>query len=448
MTLRRKLGLNAVLAVVVGDMIGSGIFFIPGELAAIAHAEWQVYFLWTLCGVIMLCGALTLAELSVLLPRAGVAYRALNEAFGPRAGFMLAWIMVLISGPGAIAGIAILFGDFADRVLGYGGAGQPKIWAIGAIVAFGLINLRGAMWGGRTQIFLTSIKVLGLLALIVGGLFLASPAETRSLDPRWTGAGTIGLIPLIGFGVALVLFTYDGWIDASNVAGEVKDPGRTFPLAMGLGVIAVIVIYLLVNMAFLSVMSLDQIRSAQRSVPSIVAEAAFGPHGGAAVTVLIWISILGALGGLVLTLPRLFYAAASEYAPKARGTRMAPFFDALAFTSEKTAVPTGAILFACGVSIVALLFFDTFAEIANFFVVPFQLITMLMVASIFRLRSRLSDGTQWRLPLYPLPPLMFIAVMAVLLITALLFNPVESLIGVALTLAGLPVYHLLTRDAP
>ena len=195
-------------------------------------------------------------------------------------------------------------------------------------------------------------------------------------------------IRLIGLGVAIVLFTYDGWIDASNVAGEVKNPGRNFPLAMGLGVVLITVVYLLVNHAFLSVVSLAEMRNDPTMVASTVAAAAFGEIGADALNILITVSIFGALGGLILTLPRLYYAAASEYVPRARATGMAPFFNGLAYLSKKTSVPTGAILFACGISIAALFFFGSFSRIVTFFLVPFQLMNILLVSSIFRLRPR------------------------------------------------------------
>jgi APA family basic amino acid/polyamine antiporter len=436
-----------VLAVVVGDMIGSGIFFTPGELAAVATAEWQVYFFWALCGLITLCGALTLAELSALIPKPGVSYHALTEAYGPFAGFMQAWMMVLVSGPGAIAGVAILFGELANRVFGTPSAGMQTAWAAMAIVFFALVNLRGAEWGGRTQVFLTSVKVVGLCALIVGGTFLASPAAAPADAATAPGeGGPGGLLRFIGLGVAIVLFTYDGWIDASNVAGEVKNPNRDFPIAMGFGVVLITVIYLLVNYAFLRVVPLDAMRENPALVAPIVAEAAFGETGGALLNVLMWISIFGALGGLIMTLPRLFYAAASEYADRAAGTRLAPFFRALSQLSDARSVPSGAILFAAGVSIAALLFFGSFSRIVTFFVVPFQFMNMLMVSSLFRLRPRLSGAGSFRLPGYPFVPAVFIFVMGLFLLTALFYNPLDSLIGIGLTLAGAPVYRVLRRQ--
>jgi len=449
MTLQRKLGLSTVLAIVVGDMIGSGIFFTPGELAAVATSEWQVYFFWALCGFITLCGALSLAELSALIPKAGVSYHALTEAFGPFAGFMQAWMMMLVSGPGAIAGIAILFGELANQVFGGDSAGAQTGWAVAAIVFFALVNLRGAEWGGRTQVVLTSVKIVGLVALIIGGLFIAAPvilpaeAATTTPDSR----GLPDFVRFVGLGVAIVLFTYDGWIDASNVAGEVRNPNRNFPLAMGAGVILITLIYLLVNFAFLRVMPLAEMRANPTLVAPTVAEMAFGPLGGTTLQVLMWISIFGALGGLIMTLPRLFYAAASEYTDRADKTFMRPFFRTISHLSPASAVPSGAILFAAGVSIAALFFFGSFSRIVTFFLVPFQFMNILMVSSIFILRPRLSKPDSFRLPAYPLVPLIFIVVMSLFLIAALVFNPLDSLIGVMLTLTGIPVYRLLTRTS-
>jgi len=447
MTLQRKLGLSAVLAVVVGDMIGSGIFFTPGELAAVASAEWQVYFFWSLCGVITLCGALTLAELSALIPKAGVSYHALTEAYGPFVGFMQAWMMVLVSGPGAIAGVAILFGELANQVFGSGSAGMQVAWAALAITLFALINLRGAEWGGRTQIILTSTKVVGLVALIIGGVFIAAPlpGSTPVVEMDNGQDGIIGFARFVGLGVAIVLFTYDGWIDASNVAGEVRNPNRNFPIAMGAGVVLITLLYLLVNYAFLRVMPLEAMRANPTLVAPTVAKAAYGETGGNTLSFLMWTSIFGALGGLIMTLPRLFYAAASEYVDRAERTVVAPVFRSLAFLSPTRSVPTGAIMFAAGISIAALLFFGSFSRIVTFFVVPFQFMNILMVSSIFRLRKRLSTPNSFRLPGYPVVPAVFIFVMTLFLVAALIYNPLDSIIGIGLTMLGAPVYGMLRR---
>ena len=239
---------------------------------------------------------------------------------------------MLVSGPGAIAGIAILFGELANQVFGSGSPGRQLTWAVAAIVFFALVNLRGAEWGGRTQVALTSIKVAGLVALIAGGIFIAAPANVSpvAVDSMAAKQGLLEFLRFVGLGVAIVLFTYDGWIDASNVAGEVKNPNRNFPIAMGVGVVLITLIYLLVNFAILRVMPLEAIRANPTLVAPTVAAAAFGAIGGTMLKLLMWISIFGALGGLIMTLPRLFYAAASEYVGRADSTRLRPFFRTIA----------------------------------------------------------------------------------------------------------------------
>jgi amino acid transporter len=217
---------------------------------------------------------------------------------------------------------------------------------------------------------------------------------------------------------------------------------------MGLGVVLITVIYLLANYAFLRVVPLEAMRENPTLVAPTVAEAAFGETGGFLLSVLMWISIFGALGGLIMTLPRLFYAAASEYTGRAAGTRLAPFFRGLSYLSDARSVPSGAILFAAGISMAALLFFGSFSRIVTFFVVPFQFMNMLMVSSIFRLRPRLSTPDSFRLPGYPFVPAIFIFVMGLFLLTALYFNPLDSLIGIGLTLAGAPVYRILRNREP
>jgi len=423
------------MAVVMGDMLGSGIFFTPGTLSA--DANWQVYFIWALCGLIVLCGALTLGELVSLLPRAGASYHIIREGFGPGWGFVKAWMESFVGAPGSIASIAIVFGELLS---GFVGRGSPQLFGIGAVFLFAAINLRGVRWGGRTQVALTAIKIAGLLALVFGSYFLAervmpeAPAETG-------GSGLLAFLRFVGLGVAAVLFTYDGWTDVSHVAGEVSEPNRKLPLGLGLGVLGITFLYLAINHAFLRVMPLDQMREEGTSVGTRLAVATFGDVGGQVVSGLILISIFGALGGLVMTIPRLVYAASSEYEPLTRGRNGHRFFDALAHVSPRTNVPAGAILFCAVLASIAILFFGTFARLVAFIVVPLQLTNILMVAAVFRLRKRATASPDhYFTPGYPLVPLTFILVMSLLLVNAIVFNPRDTLMGVALTALGIPVY--------
>ncbi|MFN0182066.1 MAG: APC family permease [Gemmatimonadales bacterium] len=443
-SLRRQLGLAAVAAIVMGNMLGSGVFFTPGELAAVAHRPWQVHFIWALSGLITLCGALTLAELCVLLPQAGASYHIIREGFGPFWGFLQVWLELWVTGPGAIAGIAIAFGEFIHRA-GGGWQGIPPVgWGIAAIGFFAAVNLAGVEWGGRTQIALTAIKVAGIAGLVVGGLFLAAPAAPVVTAVAAPTGGLLGFAQFTGLGIAAVLFTYDGWIDVSHVAGEVRNPGRAFPRGLGLGVAALTLLYVVINVAYLRVVPLEAMRAAPTAVATTVAEAAFGPRGATLLNGLMVVSIFGALGGLVMTLPRLFYTLADAHVDSSTGPARR-FFAALRRLSPRTAVPSGAIAFTALVSIAALLFFGSFSRLVNFLVVPLQLANILMVGAVFRLRRRHGPPAGYRTPGYPVTPIVFIVVMAGFLISAIRFQPVDTLIGVALAATGVPVYFRLRR---
>jgi APA family basic amino acid/polyamine antiporter len=450
--LRRVLGFWTVASIVVGDMLGSGVFFTPGELSAVAHARWQVYLLWAVAGGITLCGALTLAELAGRLPRAGAPYHIIRDGFGPFWAFVLIWVQIWVAGPGSIAGVAIVVGEFLVRFGGGLERWPPQAWGTAAIMFFVGINLLGAQWGGRTQILLTSAKVAGLLGLVGGSLFLseavasanlAAPAGLASADP----GGAWGFVRFVGLGIAAVLFTYDGWIDVSYLGAEIERPQRNLPLGLAFGVATITALYLVVNYAYLRVVPLDVMRQAPTAVATEVARAAFGPGGGSWLNALILVSIVGALGGLVMSLPRLFYTAAVQYSAESAGAAASPIFRTLAAVSARTAVPAGSLLFAGVAAGIALWSFGTFSRIVNFFVVPLQLTNILMVAAVFRSRHLPPEPGAFRTPGYPVVPLIYIVVILGFLVSAIIFNPVETFIGAALTATAIPAY-IWTRRKP
>jgi APA family basic amino acid/polyamine antiporter len=195
-------------------MLGTGIFFTPGELASVAESPWQVYFFWGLCGAITLCGALTLAELTTLLPRAGASYHIIREGFGPFPAFLKIWVEMWLSGPGSVAGVAIVLGEFAVRRPAAPSAVSATAWGALAIAGLAVVNLCGVRWGGRTQVVLTIVKIAGLLALVLGSLLLATPAAPTGAAEaaKAEGASLFGFVRLVGLGVAAVLFTTTaGW---------------------------------------------------------------------------------------------------------------------------------------------------------------------------------------------------------------------------------------------
>ncbi|MGH9336246.1 MAG: APC family permease, partial [Vicinamibacteria bacterium] len=403
---------------------------------------------WGLCGLIVLCGALTLGELASLFPRAGASYHIIAAGFGPLWGFLKAWMEIWVSAPGSMASIAIVFGELSTAFAGGPGAVSPQILGIGAITLFAAINLLGVRFGGRTQIVLTAVKVFGLLALVSGSYFLADRVAAAPADAAAEGGGLLSFLRFVGLGVAAVLFTYDGWTDVSHVAGEVSEPKKNLPRGLGFGVLGILILYLVVNDAFLRVMPLSEMREEGASVGTRLAHATFGEVGGGVVSGFILISIFGALGGLVMTAPRLVYAASAEYAAITRGRRRSSFFEALAYVSPRSRVPAASILFSAFLASVAILFFGTFERLVSFIVVPLQLTNILMVASVFRLRKRaLENPDPYLTPGYPWVPLVFITVMSLLLVNAVVFNPRDTFIGVALTAAGIPFFLWIRRPA-
>jgi APA family basic amino acid/polyamine antiporter len=444
--LRRVLGFWTVTAVVIGDMLGSGVFFTPGELAAVAHAPWQVYMLWAVAGGITLCGALTLAELSSTVPRAGAPYHIIREGFGSFWAFVLIWVQIWVAGPGSIAGVAIVFGEFLTR---FGPAFQrwsPQAWGAAAIAFFVAINLLGVRWGGRTQILLTAAKVGGLVGLVVGSLLFAEAVAANHASAGSAAAsvadtgGLLAFARFVGLGIGAVLFTYDGWIDVSYLGAEIERPRRNLPLGLTCGVVGITLLYLVVNFAYLRVVPLDAMRAAPAAVAMEVSRAAFGARGAAWLDLLIMISIFGALGGLVMTLPRLFFTAAAQYAAVAGASARLSFFRFLSLVTSRTAVPAGSLVFAGASATVALLVFGTFSRLVNFFVVPLQLTNILMVAAVFRARRGESGAGAFHAPGYPIVPLVYIVVVAGFLASAILFRPFETLIGTALTATAVPAY--------
>ena len=361
--LRRQLGLVAVMAVVAGDMMGSGIFYTPQELAPIAQATWQIYLFWGLCGVITLTGVMTVGQLGAALPRSGADYHIIREGFGELLGFVKLWQNVWVSGPGSVAAVAILFGKFCSDILASTISLSPVAWGVVAILVFTGINLLGVEWGGRTQIALTIIKISALLLLVTGSLFLVEGARSTSTVNMVVGnssEGIWGFFRLIGLGVGAVLFTYDGWVDIMHAAGEVKDPKKNLPLGLTLGVVLITTVYLLTNYAYLRVVPLHEMAGSESLAAIVVAEKTFGSAGGKFISLLMMISILGALGGLIMTFPRLLYAAGVQYSEEAkRGGMVGRLFQFLATVSSGSQAPSGAILIRCVTAISALVFIQS-----------------------------------------------------------------------------------------
>src|SRR5687768_1604112 len=312
--LPRRIGLWSAMAVVVGSTIGSGIFRSPAGIADRIPGPLPLLAIWILGGLFALCGALSLAELASEVPRTGGFYAFLREGWGKIPAFLFGWGQLTIVRAASLGAIAITFAEYFVRVIGFDPAVAPydqyaKYIAALAIAVTAMFNIIGVKWGA-TVINLTTIAKFGGLAFIV---VLALAVGWPQTGGHFTPLVPEGSVQVGAFGLALisVLWAYDGWADVSYVAGEVKDPRRNVPRALIFGTLGVIVVYLLANIAYLSVFSIDTIKGSQL-VAADVAEVLMGGWGVLFVSITVMVSTFGTLNGTMMTSPRIFFAMADD----------------------------------------------------------------------------------------------------------------------------------------
>ncbi len=441
--LKRVLGAWAATAIVIGTVIGSGIFLVtPRMLNAVGSPE-MVFVVWIVGGLLSLFGALTYGELAAMLPEAGGEYAYLREAYGPFLAFVYGWTQTLVAKSASCATLATGFYLYAANFipqlatvfltvpLHIGPKGDyltvtyGQLLAMGLIIALGVLNYFGVKVGGDVQVIFTVIKVGLLVAIIIAGLF-------------W-GGGTVtnlhGNVPsqggFLGFFVALLasLWAYDGWNNVSMVSGEVRNPQRNLPLALIGGTLAVAVIYLLANAAYMYVLPPAAVASSMRIAADMM-QHIFGSNGAAFVSVAAMVSIFAAINGSILSGSRVPYALARD----------GYFFRAIGRVNEKHHTPGPAILLLSLWSAL-LVMSGHYEELYTLVIVPSYLLYAMATASVLVLRRKRPDLVRpYRTLGYPVVPLVFVAVALVLDISSLQSYPRESFLGLGIILAGIPFY--------
>ncbi len=309
---RRELTLFDSTCIIVGIIIGAGIYRSSPDVARLApNATWLIG-LWLLGGALSLIGALCYAELATAYPQEGGDYVYLTRAFGRRVGFLFAWCQLWIVRPGSIGAMAYAFAEYANRIWPRAEGGRAAyvlvMYAAGSIVVLTAVNILGVREGKWTQNVLTTAKVLGLAAIVAVGFLYAAPASTQ--QPATAHGILRPFLADIGLAMIFVLFTYGGWNEMAYVAAEVKEPRKNILRALLVGTLAVTAIYVLVNLAFLHALGLDGARHA--TVAADVLELGIGPWAGLAISLLICISALGAINGQIFTGARIYYAMGSR----------------------------------------------------------------------------------------------------------------------------------------
>jgi basic amino acid/polyamine antiporter, APA family len=432
--LARRLGLGDSIAIVVGIMIGGGIFLVPNLVAQSLPSTPMIMAVWVLAGAISLVGALAWAELGAAFPSTGGQYVFLREAFGPLAAFLCGWSLFTVSRSAQVAWMAVVFALYLSYIVPLTPL-ESKALSLAALAVFTWVNYRGAKVGAGVQNIFTLAKVGGAALIIAAALLLGG--RVGHVAPASLAPATPG-ISLASFGVALIacLLAYDGWVQLSFVAGEIRNPQRNVVKALAVGTVAVMAIYLLANAAYLHVLSIPQI-AASAHVGADAAGRVLGPAGGTVVALIILVSILGTLNGCFLTTPRVYFAQAAD----------GLFFRKFADVHPRYLTPGFAIV-AQGVWAAVLLLTGSYESLIDYALFGIWVFYGLMVAAVIVLRRARADVPRpYRMWGYPVTPVLFLAVTIWFLGNMLVTRPEPAFAGLGLILTGLPAYVIWKRFA-
>ena len=428
--LARQLGLWSALGIVIGATIGSGIFRTPAAVAMRVPDPTLMLTVWVLGGAISLCGALSVAELAAAFPQTGGWYVYLREGWGRLAGFLFGWSELVLIRASATGAIATVFSEYFLRSIGYDPTVTPAVTgrvAAGFIVLAGLVNIRGVRFGASFTNISTVAKFGALVFLVCVSFVLGGGAGASAANFRSSGTP----VEAGAFGLALisVLWAYDGFADVSAAGGEIIDPGRTLPLAIITGTVAIVTIYLAANASYLYVGSIDQVARSPL-VAADTMQALLGQAGVAFISVVVAISTFGALMAIMLAAPRIFFAMSAD----------GLLFSAVAKVHPRWGTPYVAILLTTLLGVLFVLT-RTFDQLADTFVLSIWPFYGLAVAGLYRLRRRRPDLPRpFRALGYPATPALFVAAVVYLVGSAFVGDPLWTGVTFAIVLAGIPVY--------
>jgi len=430
----RTLSLVDVIAMLVGIVVGIGIFKAPSLVAQNVTSEEAFLALWLLGGLIALAGALCYAELGSAHPHSGGEYHFLSEAYGKRAGIMFGWARGSVIQTGAIAAVTFVYGDYANGLIPLGPYGSAIHAVIGLLVVTGL-NLIGTLQSKLSQIAFTTLTVGAILAIIVGGLSLpASPADVVAAS----GSGTSGAA--IGFAMVFVLLTYGGWNEAAYLSGELRDVGRNMVRALLIGIAIITTIYLTINYAYLHVFGLEGLR-ASSAIGEDLMRRVGGDWAALLMGVIVCAAALSTLNATIFTGARTYYALGNDL----------PAVRSLGLWSERGGNPVNALLVQAAITLVLIVFGattrDGFEAMIAYTAPVFWFFLLLVGGAVFVFRRREPDRVRpFRVPLYPLTPLVFCASCAWMLYSSLAYAGPGALVGIFVVLAGIPLLWVTPRE--
>ena len=439
----RALGVSHATSIVVGTIIGSGIFLVPAEMMQAVGSAKLVYLAWVVGGLLSFFGALTYAELGAMKPQAGGEYVYVRDGYGPLAGFLYAWTWFLIAKPASVAtittGLVRILGEFAIfSFFSHPLISSPiavtwgQVAAIGATILISFLNYLGIKKAGEFQLVFTIVKVAIVVVIVIAGFSYTKGSFENFATSYPNALGGIG-----GFMAALVaaLWAYDGWNDLNMVAGEVRRPERNIPIALILGVATVAALYMLVNAAVQYVLPATSVAASPRPASDATA-LTVGAWGASIVSAGMALSMLVTLNGTIMSGARVPFALARD--------RL--FFQRLAGVHPRFHTPSFAIVVQAVLSIILLLFAGSFRQLFSLAIFAEWLFYMIAASTIFVFRKREAEAARpYRTWGYPIVPALFILASAVLLYYTFTQNLKNSAIGMIAILAGIPLFYAFQR---
>ncbi len=433
-TLKRQIGFRTAVALIVGEVIAVGIFLTPSGMAKSLGSPFWLLIVWLVMGGMALCGALCYGELASRFPEAGGSYVYLREAFGRPVAFLYGWMAMLVMDPGLTAALAVGLASYVGYILTLPAAAL-KIIAITTIIGVALVNIGGVKLGGWLVRWLTVLKLL-LLAVVILWSFATQAGQWSNFEPLLVQRpGSDPLLAALAGGLVGAFFSFGGWWDLSKVAGEVREPERTLPRALIYGVAILTVVYILTSAAFIYLVPLERVTSGEIFVAQ-AGEVLFGPVGGQVLSSIVIVAVLGSLAAIVMAAPRVYFAMARD----------GLFVPAAASLHPRFETPARSIMIQATLAS-ALVLLGTFNTIITYFIFVVVIFIGLTVAALFVLRRRKSATKMAYLtPGYPITPVIFLVLTALVLLIIGSNSPKEAMLGVTVVLLGLPVYYLFLRD--
>jgi basic amino acid/polyamine antiporter, APA family len=427
--LKKDIGLSVAMSIVIGTVIGSGIFMKPGSVLEYTGSSNLALLAWALGGLITLAGGLTIAEVATQIPKTGGLYVYMEEVYGKLWGYLSGWVQTVIYGPAVIGALGLYFGSLIANLFSWEKSFGPWI-GIGTVLFLTIVNNFGTKYGGFVQNLFTIGKLVPIALIIVFGIAQGNEQILNS------SSGSVVEISM-GAAILATLFAYDGWLMVGFVAGEMKNPGKTLPKAIIGGILIVMAAYLLVNIALLHILPASEIVRLGENLAASAATILFGPLGGKLIAVGIAVSIFGCLNGKILTIPRVPFAMAER--------NQLPMAKTFSKVSEKYGTPIAATYLQVVIAIIMMILTDPdyLSEMAIFAVYIFY---MFAFYAVFKLRKRNKGAARvYSVPLFPVVPI-FAIIGSVYIVGATIMNdPFDSLTAIVITLAGLPVYYWLQR---